>query len=121
MSESQKTHPADELDRLSRVAEALRAQDEVHWKTRRALLAENAALRADAERYRWLRNRNTPTHPDGMTRWGPSNRLPHIAQYPYIPKIDATKWPQVWERGQYKPENLDAAIDAALAKQGEQT
>lgn len=64
----------------------------------------SAADAVDAARYRWLRSREAS-----------SNRLPHITQYPYAPNIDKEKYPQIWDGIKYNPENLDAAIDAAIA------
>ena len=67
---------------------------------------ELAAAQKDAERYRWLRERQ-----------GPNNRWPHISQYPYCPEIDKEKVPQLWDAG-YHPDKLDAAIDAATKECG---
>ena len=72
--------------------------------------ADRDALRADAERYRWLKDRSQPTVPAGMTLWGRSNRLPHIMQYPYVPEHDREQFPQI-EYG--NPASYDDAIDAA--------
>ena len=55
------------------------------------------ALRQDAERYRWLRDRA-----------GATNRQPHIAQWPAASIDEAVKYPQIRHVG------LDAAIDAAM-------
>ena len=68
----------------------------------------SAADAADAARYRWLRSRE-----------GSNNRLPHITQYPYAPNIDKEKYPQIWDGIKYNPENLDAAIDTAIANSKE--
>ena len=57
-----------------------------------ALVAENEALRADAERYRWIRSHQH----DGST-------LPYIAR----PDSDCL------DRWTYRNEEADAAIDAA--------
>lgn len=65
--------------------------------------AECGRLRKDAERYRWLRARK-----------GRNNRWPHISQYPYCEKIDDEMVPQITVDFKYRPDNLDAAIDAAL-------
>ena len=79
--------------------------------------ARIAELEADAERYRWLRDTRRPTVPAGMSaHWGRSNRVPHITQYPYQKDIDDFKFPQI---DHTLPETIDAAIDAARAKEGE--
>jgi len=66
--------------------------------------AEIAALKEDAERYRWLR--------DGKN---PGNRYPHLTQYPYQPDLDKVQIPQMVVGGRLRPENIDAAIDSARA------
>lgn len=65
------------------------------------LKVELAAAKADAERYRWLRNRQ-----------GVGNRWPYIAQYPYHGMVGEDVVPQIWDAG-YHPDKLDAAIDTA--------
>ena len=73
--------------------------------------AEIAALKADAKRYRWLRER------DGRR----SNRWPHVTQYPHQPEIDDFRPPQVFrEIGEYRGEYLDEAIYAAMRATPEQ-
>lgn len=61
----------------------------------------------DAARYRWLRDRR-----------GPNNRWPSVTQYPWQPTIDHhlgyEPVPQLFPGGNYRPGNLDAAIDRAL-------
>lgn len=98
---------AAELRRLHAECEALRqaneafAQRQEWWNDRMcALEAECEALRADAMRYRWLRNE----------AWGGNNKQgPHLVEFKsgYVP----SRFTDLAE------EAADAAMDAAMAKE----
>ncbi len=60
------------------------------------LKAENAELRKDAARYRWLRDEKSLEH--------------GIFVYLYVPTLDT-------EIREYLPDETDAAIDAAMGEQ----
>lgn len=86
------------LVRLTDAQSALESERQAH-------AAEVERLRMDAERYRWLR--------DGKN---PGNRYPHLTQYPYQPDLDKVRIPQMVVDGRLRAENLDAAIDQAIAR-----
>ncbi|MCK8669426.1 hypothetical protein M1M11_31570 [Pseudomonas azerbaijanoccidens] len=65
------------------------------------LLAENEALRKDADRYRWLRSRESAEDPEiSVTRW---TQLTPDRAMGEAPRLEV----------------LDAAIDAAMGKGGQ--
>lgn len=69
------------------------------------LRREVQALRKDAARYHWLRDRRRA-----------NNRWPHITQYPWHESTDGPQqFLPVHDAAGYHPERLDAWIDAGIA------
>lgn len=87
-----------DLDQFQRQSRYVEAADLIE-----SLQAKLEAAERDAARYRWLREGRAP-----------NNRWPHVAQWPFSKKHDTSKVPQLHINQTYTPENLDAAIDAAL-------
>jgi hypothetical protein len=83
-----------EIERLTAALDEARAERSVAYLAFEQVTAERDALRADAERYRWLRNASIP------------DEQLHV-------HVDHPAWPNHWA---LIGEDLDTAIDAALAQ-----
>lgn len=99
---SKLANPAAVLDLIEQ-NEALRGLYEMHKATEtremRDLKAECEALRKDAERYRWLRSRDSSDDPElNVVRWARQSSTSATGESPRL-------------------EELDSAIDAAMGKE----